>query len=313
MKLKIFNKIIIILFLKISIPVAQEITSPYIVVLGIAQDGGYPQAGCIKNCCARTWKEPERQRHVSCLVIVDPQSNQRWLIDATPDFKYQLHELDRIFPVDTSPGLDGIFITHGHIGHYSGLIHLGHEVIGTHQIPLYVMPRMAEFIRKNAPWNLLVRLENICIEELTNMHTVQLNNRLSIQPIQVPHRGEYTETVGYKIEGTRRKILYLPDIDKWSHWDESVEDYIQESDIAYLDATFFADREIPGRNMANIPHPFITESMNRFGNLPAGEKTKIRFIHFNHTNPVLNPESNARQFVIKNGFRIAAEGEIEKL
>ena len=303
----------ILFFLSIPVIGAQEIPTPYVVVLGIAQDGGYPQAGCTKACCSIAWKDPVCRRHVSCLAIIDPQSKQRWLIDATPDFKIQLHNLDQIFPLDTSPGLAGIFITHGHIGHYAGLVHLGREVMGAHRIPLYVMPRMAEFIRQNGPWDLLVQLKNIRIAELRNEQIVQLNQRISILPVQVPHRGEYTETVGYKIEGPQRKILYLPDIDKWSQWDEAVEDYIRAADIAYLDATFFADGEIPGRNMADIPHPFITESMDQFSKLPAEEKKKIRFIHFNHTNPVLNPESEARKTILQNGFRIAEEGEIEKL
>ena len=310
---KLFWKILILLFFLVMVLKAQTSSGPYVIVLGITQDGGYPQAGCTKECCRITWENPSSRRHVSCLGIVDPQSKQRWMIDATPDFKYQLHKLDNIFSVEKSPGLDGILITHGHIGHYTGLINLGREVMGTRGIPLYVMPQMAEFIRHNGPWDLLIKLKNVGIEELTNKDTLHLNDRLSIQPFKVPHRGEYTETVGFLISGPQREVLYIPDIDKWSYWDEEVESYIRESDIAYLDATFFADGEIPGRNMADIPHPFIIESMKRFNKLPLKEKNKIRFIHFNHTNPVLHPESDARQVVIQNGFRLAKEEEIENL
>ena len=60
--------------------------------------------------------------------------------------------------------------------------------------------------------------------------------------------------------------------------------------------------------MNAIPHPFVIESMNRFSSLEASEKEKIYFIHFNHTNPLLNMNSEAAQRVKKNGFKIARKG-----
>ena len=44
--------------------------SPYVVVLGITQDGGYPQAGCKKECCRDAWKDPARRRHASSRMMV---------------------------------------------------------------------------------------------------------------------------------------------------------------------------------------------------------------------------------------------------
>ena len=282
---------------------------PYVLVLGIAQDGGYPQAGCRKDCCKPAWADPARRRYVSCIAIVDPITQQRWIVDATPDFRDQLRLLDTIAPVQAYPGIDGILLTHGHIGHYTGLMHLGREVMGTKEVPVYAMPRMRDFLQHNGPWDQLIRLNNISLRPLEDGVAVQLNDRISITPFLVPHRDEYTETVGFRIDGPNRSAIYISDIDKWDRWDVSIIDMISKVSAAYLDATFYAEGEIPGRNMADIPHPFIEESMALFDGLPAEEKAKIYFIHFNHTNPVLDPNSEARMRVESAGYHVAEQSQ----
>lgn len=280
---------------------------PFLVVLGIAQDAGYPQAGCQKDCCAEAWNHTQKRRAPACLAIVDPSTSQNWLIEATPDFKDQLRKLEKFIP-DQNPSIPtGIFLTHAHIGHYSGLMQLGREVIGAGGVPVYVMPRMETFLRHNGPWDQLVSLQNISLQLLRADSTIRLNERLAVTPFLVPHRDEYSETVGFRIDGPQRSVLFIPDIDKWEKWERPVETLIGETDIAFLDGTFYADGEIPGRNMAEIPHPFIRESMARFAPLPAAEKAKICFIHLNHTNPALHPGSEAREEIQMGGFRIAEE------
>jgi len=283
---------------------------PYLIVLGIAQDGGFPQAGTKES---EAWDDLSKRRHVSCLAIIDPETSERWMIDATPDFRVQLHFLDEIAPVPDTPGLAGIFLTHAHIGHYTGLMHLGREAIGAKNVPVYAMSKMYEFLTNNAPWDLLVRLKNIELRPLSDQVTVTLNDEIRITPFLVPHRAEYTETVGYRIDGPNKCVIFIPDIDKWEDWDEwgtRIEDMIKDLDVAYLDGTFYADGEIPGRNMSEIPHPFIMESMKRFSSLPPEEKKKIRCIHLNRTNPALIDGSDARKEIEKAGFRVAKELEI---
>ncbi len=282
---------------------------PFVVVLGIAQDAGYPQAGCQKKCCAAAWGDPARRRHVSCLAIVDPQTHQRWLIDATPDFRAQLRMLDAVEPPTGRPGLAGILLTHGHIGHYTGLMFLGHESIGAKGVAVYAMPRMGEFLTGNGPWDQLVRFGNIKLRPLAADKPVKLNERITVTPLRVPHREEYTEVVGFRIAGPKRSVLFIPDIDKWDRWGRRIEDVIAKVDVAYLDGTFYADGEIPARDMSQIPHPFITESMKRFATLPAEERAKIRFIHLNHTNPALDPGSTAARAIHSAGFAVANELE----
>ena len=282
--------------------------APYIVVLGTAQDGGYPQAGTAPG---REW-EPERRRLASSLAIVDPQSGERWLVEATPDFREQLRLLDEQAPRDGVPGLTGIFITHAHVGHYAGLIQLGHEVIGAEAVPLYAMPRMQAFLSTNGPWDQLVRYRNVELRPLADGRTVHLNERIAVTPFLVPHRDEYSETVGFRIEGPTRTVIFLPDIDKWERWDAQgtrIEEAIADADVAYLDGTFYADGEIPGRDMAAIPHPFIVETMKRFADSGADTKASIRFIHLNRTNPVAWSDSPERRAVEAAGFRVAVRLE----
>ena len=283
---------------------------PYIIVLGITQDGGYPQAGTKKS---EAWNDLSKRRHVSCLAIVDPETSQRWMIDATPDFREQLHFLDNIAPVPETPGLAGIFLTHAHIGHYTGLMHLGREAIGAKNVPVHVMPKMNDFLSNNGPWDLLVRLKNIELRPLSEQIPIKLHDKISITPLLVPHRAEYTETVGFRIDGSNKSVLFIPDIDKWEEldqWGIRIEDWIREVDFAYLDGTFYADGEIPGRSMYDIPHPFIEESLERFKTLPLDERNKIRFIHLNRTNPALLDGSDAQKAIDQAGFQVAKELEI---
>jgi pyrroloquinoline quinone biosynthesis protein B len=283
--------------------------SPFVMVLGITQDGGYPQAGCTKECCEKAWADPSRRRSVASLAIVDPGTHQRWLIDATPDFREQLRTLDQIAPAASSPGLEGIFLTHGHIGHYTGLMQLGREVIGAKRVPVYAMPRMRKFLETSGPWDQLVKLGNIALRSLTTAGPIILNSRLSVTPLLVPHRDEYTETVGFVIRGPARAVLYLPDIDKWAKWSTPLAEALSSVDVAYLDGTFYAEGEIPGRNMAEIPHPFMVETLALLAPLPPEQRAKVRFIHLNHTNPALDPESEATRLLNRAGVTVAHEGE----
>jgi pyrroloquinoline quinone biosynthesis protein B len=284
-------------------------TEPYLVVLGIGQDGGVPQAGSKGH---PGWTDPTARRLVVSLGLVDPVTEERWMFEATPDFREQLNRLDSVFTVEASPGLDGIFLTHAHMGHYVGLMFLGHESMGATGVPVYGMPRMAEYLSTNGPWEQMVRYGNIEVRELSDGAPVILNERLSVTPLSVPHRPEYSEVVGFRIDGPDRSILFIPDIDSWEEWDDlgtRIETLIEDVDVAYLDASFYADGEIPGRDMSGFPHPFITHSMERFAPLPAETRAKVRFIHLNHTNPALRPDSEARAVIEHNGFRVAEEME----
>ena len=94
-----------------------------VYVLGVAQDGGYPHAGCTKQCCAAAWKDPVKRRFVTSLAVVSGDS--WWLFEATPDIKEQLQYFHELTGGKYNYMPAGIFITHAHIGHYTGLMQLG--------------------------------------------------------------------------------------------------------------------------------------------------------------------------------------------
>ena len=276
--------------------------SPYVVVLGVAQDGGAPHAACEKTCCINKWNNPNLHNKVSSIGIVDPVSNEVWMIDATPDFAEQLHFLTS----NNRRELKGIFLTHAHIGHYTGLMHLGREVMGAKSTVVNVMPKMESFLRNNGPWSQLVDLKNISLSRLIDSKKVYLNTRLSITPFKVPHRDEFSETVGYRIEGPSKSLVFIPDIDKWNKWQTDIIDIVENSDYSLLDGTFYDINELPGRDMSQIPHPFIVETMKIFKN--SDKKDSIFFIHLNHTNPALDNSSNEFQNIIDSGFNVTQRG-----
>jgi pyrroloquinoline quinone biosynthesis protein B len=286
---------------KVEIP-----NTAYVMVLGVAQDAGYPQMNCKKDCCRAAWENPSLQRNTSCLAILDPTTNDQWIIDATPNIKEQLQLLKSKTGTEK---INGILLTHAHIGHYTGLMHLGREVMGTNKTPVFAMPRMKTFLEENGPWNQLVELKNISLQALKSDSTINLNENIKVTPFLVPHRDEFSETVGYKIMINNKSLIFIPDIDKWERWATDINELIQKVDYAFLDATFYKNGEL-SRDMSKIPHPFVQESMELFSTLTKTDKKKVHFIHFNHTNPLLIEGSSAKNEVLKNGFNLAKEGQI---
>lgn len=287
--------------------------APYLVVLGTAQDGGYPQIGCEQDCCRAAHETPSLRRFVACGMIVDPLSGERWLLEATPDLPEQI-ELARDHSAPNSregrpPLADGIFITHAHMGHYTGLLHLGREAYATETTPVLVTEIMGYFLKANGPWSLLFEAGHLEHVQIEPGEAIRLNERLSVTPFLVPHRPEFSDTVGFLVEGPNGSALFLPDIDKWERWDERIEDWIERVDVALLDGTFFDGDELPGRDMARIPHPFIVESLERFAPLPLPERDKIRFFHLNHSNPAISASSDARRRIEAAGMHVASDGE----
>ncbi|MCB0280569.1 MAG: pyrroloquinoline quinone biosynthesis protein PqqB [Calditrichaeota bacterium] len=284
---------------------AFQSTEPYLLILGTAQDAGYPQINCQKELCMRVRKNPELKRYVTSLAIIDPKSREFWIIDVTPDITEQLQMIQNHTSHKGIP--NGIFLTHAHIGHYTGLMYFGREVMSSNNLPVYIMPRMKQFLETNGPWNQLVQLNNIKLNEIQNRIPVQLNSRISIEAFLVPHRDEYSETVGYRITGPKKSAIFIPDIDKWSKWDQSIIEEIKASDLAFLDGSFYDQDELPGRDMSEIPHPFVIESMNLLGNLSTQEKSKVHFIHFNHSNYLLDENSAQSKQVKKSGFNLSQQ------
>ena len=298
------KKVLFIFFLFTWHKIQSQNSSSTLVILGIAQDGGSPQIGCDKSCCKILW-EKKIFESVTSVGLIDNVENRFFLIDASPDITKQ-YQMLKSFSLNGSLG--GIVLTHAHIGHYSGLLFFGKESLGARKINVYSMPKMSFFLKNNGPWSQLIQDKNIIINQLKNNTIQTLSKYISIKPIIVPHRDEFSETVGYLIKGDLKSALFLPDIDKWEKWDKKIEDFIKNVDYAFIDGTFYNGKEIPHRNMNEIPHPFVIETLERLKNLKKKHKKKVYFIHLNHTNPLLKPNNEITKEIIKRGYNIARTG-----
>ena len=277
-----------------------------LVLLGVGQDAGNPHPGCRKPCCG----DARRRCLPAAMAILDRGGNRFWLLDATPRLPEQLRRLNDIAAVDQNPpSLAGILLTHAHIGHYTGLMYCGREAMNTKNLPVYAMPRMRAFLQNNGPWSQLIHLENIRMHDLDEHATQHLAPELTVRSLRVPHRGEYSETVAFVVAGPRRSALYLPDIDAWDELSPPLAALLETVDAAWIDATFYDADELPAGRIGSVPHPPVVETLKLLAPLDAALRARVRLLHFNHTNPLLDPDSAAAATVRAAGVHLAREGE----
>ncbi len=284
-----------------------------LIILGTIQDAGSPHIGCNKECCKDLFNNPDKDRQVVALGLIDNKHNKKYLFEATPDISTQMKSLINKDFQNTNEMVDGIFLTHAHIGHYSGLMYLGKEATDAKSVNVFVMPRMKKYLETNGPWSQLVSRNNILLTQIENEQSISLTPNIKVTPLLVPHRDEYSETVGYKIKGANKSALFIPDIDKWSKWDKNIIEEIKKVDYAFLDATFYSGKELNNRDISQIPHPFIVESLERFKELDSLQRNKVIFIHFNHTNPVIDLNSKEAKNVLNQGFKIGKINDVYEL
>jgi pyrroloquinoline quinone biosynthesis protein B len=260
-----------------------------VVVLGIAQDGGLPQLACDRPLCRDARDGRRRIEKVSSLGLVNRQTGRAYVFDATPDFPAQVQRL-------TAGRLpDGIFLTHAHIGHYTGLMYLGREATNANRVPVYATARMTAFLQANGPWSQLVSIGNIAVQSISYDRAVALDGGVRVTAFQVPHRDEYSDTVGYRIDGPRRSGLFIPDIDQWEKWDRNIRTMADAVDYAWVDGTFASPAEI-GRPIDEIPHPM----MGRTRELLRGSRAALWFIHVNNSNAEIDAAD-----VLKEGMEFS--------
>jgi pyrroloquinoline quinone biosynthesis protein B len=263
-----------------------------VIVLGTAQDGGSPQLGSPARGPARLVS--------SLAVVVDDGTTL--LIDVTPDVRAQIGHLESVAAYRDRKrrnAVDHIAITHAHMGHYTGLVQFGREAHNARGITAWVTPSMADFIASNQPWRALVDGGHLDLQ--AGFGPVTMSVGLTIRLVPVPHRAEFTDTVGVSLND---RVIYLPDIDGWERWPEA-EAEISNHEICLLDATFAGLDEVPGRDLSDIPHPLVSDTIERFGHL-VGDR-RIILTHLNHSNPVAVSGSDEAEAVEAAGFEIATD------
>jgi pyrroloquinoline quinone biosynthesis protein B len=288
-----------------------EKTSVLVKVLGTAQDGGIPHIGCFCPNCERARKDPRYLRLISSLGIFDLEEGHCFIIDATPDIRSQTQIMrDRVngkkFPEKFVP--DGFLLTHAHIGHYTGLMFYGYEGQSADLLPVFCSKRMAAFLTNNGPWSQLVQMNNIRLQPISPDKAFALTPSVTIIPFQVPHRDEYTDTLGFKISGKKRTLLYISDIHSWESWKKSVVAETKKVDVALLDGTFYSPEELPIRDLSSIGHPSIKHSIQVLKDVARESRTDIYFTHLNHSNLALYSEGEPQITLQKEGFHLASDG-----
>ncbi len=292
---------------------AEPATAPKLVVLGIAQDAGVPQAACDSPNCEAARRDPSRRARAASLAL-GLRSGEVHLFDATPDLREQLDDAIALARALGAPPpkrrpVASVFLTHAHMGHYLGLAHFGFEAAHTDHVPVHGTARMTEFLASNAPWEQLVRLEEIALDPLPESGGPVSLGEVRVTGVPVPHRAEYTDTVAYRIEGPNRTALFIPDCDPWARWASPPLDLFEGVDVALVDATFYSGDELPGRDLSEIGHPLIVDTMDLLEPQVQAGELEVIFIHLNHSNPALDPTSEARRAIEARGFRVARRGE----
>ncbi|UCG70058.1 MAG: MBL fold metallo-hydrolase [Thermoplasmata archaeon] len=272
-----------------------------IMILGSGQDAGIPHTGCFCDICNEARDDPKFRRLGPSIAIFDKDEGFCYLIDSSPDFKYQLdmikEEEIRIRRTGET-SISGILLTHAHFGHCSGLWHLDKEALEEIELPIFCTKKMKRFLSENHPFSLLVQRKNIEINEILPNKSYELDG-LNFIPTEVPHRNEISDTVGYIMQ-SKKRVVYIPDVD---HWTDEVIDEIKISNIAIIDGTFYSRDEIP--RYEEVPHPPIEKTLELLENI----KTEIFFTHINHTNKI-NTEGKERKNIEDKGHKIAYDGMI---
>ena len=286
-----------------------------LVVLGAGQDAGAPQ---IANNDDPAWVDPGKRLLATSIAIVDHERSQRYLFEATPDIREQLHLLDEIAPpaARSNLGLDAVFLTHAHIGHYAGLMFFGFESANARGIKVAALPRMADYLSRNGPWSQLVSFGNIELHPIEpssddGINAYSYGEDMIVVPWPVPHRDEFSETAAYTISIAGKSILFVPDVDSLDEWDKGskpIEQWIDFYDYMFIDSTFYDDNELD-RDMSAIPHPRTRGTMERFAHFSPEQRAKVHFIHYNHSNPIRDPASAQSAAVRDAGFNVARRGD----
>jgi len=132
-------------------------------IIGTSQDAGYPQLNCYCNNCQQARKDISQRRLQSSLALIDLNKEKSYIFDITPSFPEQLSILNETAVKNkiNTDHLNGLFITHAHLGHYTGLLFLGKEAMNVKKLPLYLSEKLYYFLSQNEPWSTII---NECLQ-----------------------------------------------------------------------------------------------------------------------------------------------------
>jgi pyrroloquinoline quinone biosynthesis protein B len=289
-----------------------------VTILGTAQDGGIPQAGCSCRRCLDAHIDLKLRKYPVSLGILGVDGTKH-IIEITKNLSEQLviwtPDKNELFIPET------VSITHLHLGHVEGIGQLGKPVMGLREVDVYLSPKNKDVFDNRSDIVLMEDEGNIRTHSKNFYHPFEPKDGcgFSLQFIPIPHRSELGDNAAIIIKAEGKSILFMPDQDSWSdtldyHSKENIRDFLKMFDIdeALIDGTFWNMNELPRRDISKIPHPTIQETIQLLGSKREGDP-EISFLHLNHSNPVNDLGSEQRKVVEENGWKISEIGDVLKL
>ena len=272
-------------------------------MLGIAQDGGHPQPGCLRPCCANL---TEQHYPVSLGIRSDEGTNI--LIEAT-------RHLGDQFTLWGQTNVDHLLLTHAHFGHVDGLGLFGRETLSAQGINLHVSEEMYHLVDQTPQWNLMVQQGVFEIQTFAVGTSLYNKDEVIIEPVRIPHRDELSDMHAFIIRGPNKSLLFLPDHDSWDetlavHNCSTLRQWLSAMriDVALIDGTFWSEDELGGRDQSKVPHPPVVQTLKMLGQKQQGDP-EIFFTHLNHTNPLYDQESEQMKQVTQLGWGVVHQGQ----
>lgn len=253
-----------------------------VLLLGAAQDGGFPQVGCYCPNCSLVYDGSLSSDTAVSLAVIDHVDKKWYLVEATPHLAQQWAQFAGKL---CGYALSGVFLTHAHVGHYPGLLFFGKECMNSFELPIYASFEMHQFLEANEPWGTLYRNSNVRRVDISEHTPIRLSDRLTFRCKFVIHRRDFTDTCSFFISGPSKTLFFCPDIDGWDGLQPTMPDIVRECDVSLLDATFYDNLELPGRDMSTIPHPRVVDTISRLQEcIGALDLHNAVLIHLNHSN-----------------------------
>ncbi|MAU30213.1 MAG: hypothetical protein CMA26_03770 [Euryarchaeota archaeon] len=287
-----------------------------VTLLGNTQDGGYPQVGCLKDCCMKVRGNVSLSRMPVSLGLKGADGLTH-MVEASRMMSQQFDLWNSLGAVSWPPS--SFTLTHAHLGHIDGLGLLGREVMGLSGVRLHCSDSMSRLLRKTPSWNIMIEQGvidlDIWIPGVPFEPSVGCG--FTITAIPIPHRSELSDNHALIIRGKSKSLLFMPDQDSWMETiieDIGIVEWLNrmDIDIALIDGTFWDYDEISSRDFTEIPHPPVTETLDRLGVKKNGDPD-IEFTHFNHTNPLLEMNSVQSKRLLSMGWGISEQGRVYRL
>jgi pyrroloquinoline quinone biosynthesis protein B len=280
-----------------------------LVIVGVAQDGGVPQAGCVCQRCASAIEDTSKILYPTSCVIGGSDGSVH-LLEATRSLSQQLGMAADALGMGVTVTPDSVSLTHAHLGHIDGLGQFGKEAMGLDGVALFASKSVIRLLDErllSTPFQV-----NEAVEGAPFSPTEGCGFELEF--VRVPHRDELSDTHAIIIRGPTSTLLFLPDHDDWGQTLEMAgEPGIREwfwsmgVDYALIDGTFWDSDELGGRDMSQVPHPTISESIESLGERMEGDP-EVSFIHLNHTNPALDRGSKEFGELADMGWSVVEQG-----